>query len=100
MNKKLVQFYNNPVISDLHDHKEIIPFIIQAIQTPGNPLRKAALKANPKATIKEIVKHLEDIAMGVQPIWKNNWVMIPMIGILVFFIAYLIHTVIISINDD
>jgi len=85
--RKLEQFFENPVLSNIQDNPEIAIDVINAINDKNHPIRGALSKYNPDVTPQQLISYIKSISKVED---KRNWIVFPAVGVAVVLIAIFI----------
>eukprot|EP00826_Nyctotherus_ovalis_P057471 TRINITY_DN7857_c0_g2_i3.p1 TRINITY_DN7857_c0_g2~~TRINITY_DN7857_c0_g2_i3.p1 ORF type:complete len:140 (-),score=49.15 TRINITY_DN7857_c0_g2_i3:133-552(-) len=91
--KKMKQFMDAPMLSNVQDHPEIAADVIQAINDKNSPLRDVLLKDNPDVSVKQLVEYVERMARDYEEARnrKTSWLVLPIIGAVIALVAFSIY---------
>ena len=92
--RKLKQFLEYPILSNIKDNVEIARDVIRAIRDKENPLCSILLKDNPKISQETLVNYIERMILEDKEAKENSrmvYIALPFIGFIVAFIAFLIY---------
>ena len=93
-NRKITQFIENPILTDLKDNTDIIPNIITLLRTPNNPKRQLMLEAEKGMSVEEIIRYIDSMSKPVKKsVWNNKWLVMCLLTIIMVAIALAIHRI-------
>lgn len=90
-NKKVIQFSDYPVVTDLLESPEIAQDIINELRKPGNTMNEVLLRENQRMTTESIINYIEWIIKNQKKsIWSNKWVITLIAALIILLLSFVI----------
>ena len=84
--RKLIQFMDYPVISDIEDNIEIASDVIQELSNKKSKLRKKLLEEDPEITSNQIIEYIQDLIKADEDKKKEPsiiWAILLIVGMVI-----------------